>query len=132
MRTIMIAGLLSALLPAGAGAQSLAHGKYIVQQLGMCGDCHTPRDSTGRPIAGQALQGAPIGFRPMHPMPFAEQAPALAGLPAHYTAEQVAVFLQTGKRPDGTMAKPPMPPYRMSKADAWSVVLYLESLKPVP
>jgi cytochrome c553 len=123
-------GLLCGLLPTAAGAQSLAHGKYLAQQLGMCGDCHTPRDATGQLIVDRTLHGAPIGFRPLHPMPFAEQAPALAGLPAHYTAAQTATFLETGKRPDGSMAKPPMPPYRMSKADAWSVVQYLKSLKP--
>jgi mono/diheme cytochrome c family protein len=130
MRSTLIIGLLCAAVPAAAGAQSLEHGKYLVERVGMCGDCHTPRDATGQTIAAQALQGAPLGFRPMHPMPFAEQAPSIAGLPAHYAPAQVATFLETGKRPDGSTAKPPMPPYRMSKTDAWSVVRYLQSLKP--
>jgi mono/diheme cytochrome c family protein len=95
----------------------------------MCGDCHTPRDATGQLIAEKTLSGAPIGFRPMQPMPFGEQAPKLAGLPDHYTPAQMATFLQTGKRPDGSMALPPMPPYRLSKEDAWAVVDYLKSLK---
>ena len=129
---MIVAGLLSVMLPITAGAQSVTHGKYLVQQVGMCGDCHTPRDATGHLLAEQALQGAPIGVRPVRPMPFAEQAPSLAGLPTHYTAAQMAAFLQTGQRPDGTMAKPPMPPYRLSKADAWSVVRYLQTLKPAP
>jgi mono/diheme cytochrome c family protein len=130
MRLILTAGLICGLLPGAAGAQSIAHGKYIVERVGMCGDCHTPRDATGQSIAAETLHGAPIGFRPVHPMPFAEQAPPLAGLPPHFTAVQLANFLQTGKRPDGSTAKPPMPSYRMSKEDAWSVVHYLQSLKP--
>jgi mono/diheme cytochrome c family protein len=130
MRIVPLIGLLCGLLPAAAGAQSVTHGKYIVTQVGMCADCHTPRDATGQLIADQALHGAPIGFRPQHPMPFAEQAPAIAGLPAHFTPEQTATFLETGKRPDGSMARPPMPQYRMSKQDAWSVVRYLKTLKP--
>jgi cytochrome c553 len=132
MRFILLIGLACAALPAAAGAQSLARGKYIVEHVGMCVDCHTPRDPSGQPIATQHLHGAPIGFRPMHPMPFAEQAPPIAGLPAHYTPAQMATFLQTGVRPDGSMARPPMPPYRLSKDDAWSVVDYLKSLKPPP
>ncbi|MBN8929302.1 MAG: hypothetical protein BGO51_11920 [Rhodospirillales bacterium 69-11] len=113
----------------GAAAQGLARGKYLVEQVGMCGDCHTPRDAKGQPIADRHLTGAPIGFRPLHPMPFAEHAPSLVGLPAHYTPAQFATFLETGKRPDGSMTLPPMPPYRFSKEDAWAVVDYLRSLK---
>jgi cytochrome c553 len=115
-------------LPASADAQT-AHGKYLVDQVAMCGDCHTPRTATGALIADRALQGAPLDFRPIHPMPFAQQAPALAGVPAHYTAAQFATFLQTGKRPDGSVPLPPMPAYRFSKQDAWAVVDYIKSLK---
>jgi cytochrome c553 len=129
MRFIYWAAALSLVAVSGVRAQSLPQGKYIVEGVGMCGDCHTPRDQTGAPIAAQALQGAPIGFRPTHPMPFAEHAPGLAGLPGHYTEAQLVTFLQTGKRPDGSLARPPMPPYRMSADDAKSVAAYLKSLK---
>jgi cytochrome c553 len=129
MRHWLLTGLMIATAPALAQAQSVERGKYIVENLSLCGDCHTPRDHTGAPIAAEALHGAPIGFRPMHPMPFADQAPPLAGLPGHYTPEQMAAFLQTGKRPDGSEPRPPMPPYRMNHNDAWSVVRYLQTLK---
>jgi cytochrome c553 len=124
----MLPAALCLTLSATAEAQ-VARGKYLVEQVTMCGDCHTPRDATGQPIAALALHGAAIGFRPIHPMPFAEQAPALAGLPAHYTPAQFATFLQTGRKPDGSLPFPPMPPYRLSKEDAWAVVDYLKSLK---
>lgn len=123
---LTIACLTLAALPAQA---QLARGKYLVEQVAMCGDCHTPRDKTGAPIAAEALHGAPLGVRPVHPMPFATDAPALAGLPSHYTPAQFAAFLQTGKRPDGSEPLPPMPPYRFSKEDAWAVVDYIKSLK---
>jgi cytochrome c553 len=112
-----------------AAEAQIARGKYLVEQVTMCGDCHTPRDATGQLIPALALHGAPIGFRPIHPMPFAEQAPPLAGLPPHYTAAQFATFLQTGRKPDGSQPFPPMPSYRLSKEDAWAVVDYLKSLK---
>jgi len=79
MRFILLIGLTCAALPAAAGAESIERGKYIVERVGLCIDCHTPRDTSGQPIAAQHLHGAPIGFRPMQPMPFAEQAPPLAG-----------------------------------------------------
>ena len=127
MRTILAA--LLACLTAGSVHAQTARGKYIVERVGMCDDCHTPRNEKGELIQGAALHGAPLGFRPLHPMPFAEAAPRIAGLPAGWTAAQTANFLQTGKRPDGSEPLPPMPGYRMSREDAWAVVDYLKSLK---
>jgi mono/diheme cytochrome c family protein len=129
MRITLLASLLCVAQPAASHAQALQHGKYIVEQIGMCADCHTPRDDQGNLVAPESLHGAPIGFRPLHPMPFAEQAPRIAGLPANWTPQQTATFLSTGKRPDGTFARPPMPAYRLSTEDAWAVVTYLKSLK---
>lgn len=129
MQRCLLAVLLCLAVPTTAGAQSIARGKYIVERVGMCDDCHTPRDATGRLIAERKLKGAPIAFRPMQEMPWADQAPALARLPAYYSPKQLAEFLRTGKRPDGSTPRPPMPPYRLSKEDAWSVVDYLRTLK---
>ena len=129
MRIPLLAALLTVTVPAIAAAQSIARGQYIVERVGLCHDCHTPRDEKGQLIIGQGLKGAPIGFRPLHPMPFATEAPALAGLPGHYTPEQMAVFLQTGKRPDGSAPLPPMPPYRLNREDALAVTAYLRTLK---
>ena len=128
MRAMVLGAALCLAVTCAAQAQ-VARGRYIVQNVGMCGDCHTPRDDRGEPIPGRALQGAPLGMRPIHPMPFAVRAPDIAGLPAHWTPAQTAHFLQTGKRPDGTGPLPPMPPYRLSKRDAWAVTDYLKSLK---
>lgn len=127
MRTILLGAAMCLAVTCAAQAQ-VARGRYIVQHIGMCGDCHTPRNAKGEPILGKALQGAPLGMRPIHPMPFAKRAPDIAGLPAGWTAAQTAHFLQTGIRPNGTGPLPPMPPYRLSKRDAWAVTDYLKSL----
>jgi cytochrome c553 len=129
MRQHMLTALLCLVIPATAGAQSLARGKYIVEGTSLCNDCHTPRDDKGQLILSKALQGAPLGVQPIHPTPWADTAPPIAGLPAHYTLAQMVTFLQTGKRPDGSMTRPPMPPYRFSHADAQAVTTYLSSLK---
>ncbi len=128
MRHATLIALLCLAVPATADAQSVARGKYLVERTSMCGDCHSPRDDKGELIPGKALQGAPIGFQSLHPMPWATVAPPIAGLPAGFTPAQMVTFLQTGKRPDGTMPKPPMPEYRFSHADALAVTAYVKSL----
>jgi mono/diheme cytochrome c family protein len=104
-------------------------GRYIVHQVAMCGHCHSPRDRRGRIIRQQALQGGRIPT----PSPFPDQqwcfeAPKLAGLPGGWSEDELAEFLQTGRRGDWT-PRPPMPPYRLTEEDAQAVVAYLRSLR---
>jgi cytochrome c553 len=129
MRRHLLTALLCLAIPATAGAQSVARGKYLVEGTSLCNDCHTPRDDKGQLIMSKSLQGAQIGSQPIHPMPWAAVAPPIAGLPANYTPAQMVTFLQTGKRPDGSMPMPPMPPYRFSRTDAEALTAYLHSLK---
>jgi mono/diheme cytochrome c family protein len=104
-------------------------GDYLVNGIGLCADCHSPRDAQGQFIKSAWLQGAPIGFKPLGPMPaWAEVAPPIAGLPTMLKDEEAMRFLTSGIRPDGTMARPPMPAYRLSEADARDVLAYLRSL----
>lgn len=128
MRYIVAAILLTSACTAWA-ATPAERGEYIVRNLGMCGDCHTPRNAKGELVQSAWLQGAPIDLRPVHPMPFALHAPSIAGLPAGYTPAQLARFLETGQKPDGSAPRPPMPPYRMSPEDAAAVVTYLGTLR---
>jgi len=115
---------------AQAADDPVERGRYLVEQVGMCSDCHSPRDPTGGFVRSKWLGGAPIGFKPMLPMPWADYAPAIAGIPGHYTEAQLVHFLQTGIRPDGSQPNPPMPPYRFSPDDAAAVAAYLRSLRP--
>jgi mono/diheme cytochrome c family protein len=108
---------------------SVARGKYLVNNVGKCDDCHTPMDKKGQPIMSQRLQGAPLMFKPTVPVPgWMAVAPGIAGLPG-LTEEQAIQFFTTGKKPDGSMAAPPMPAFRFNKADAAAVTSYLKSLK---
>jgi len=125
---------------AGAGPASgsssapekvLRRGQYVVERVGMCADCHSPRDAQGLFVAEQALHGAPIGFKPLAPMPWADFALPIAGLPT-MSHEQAVHFLMTGEKPDGSHPRPPMPEYRLDRDDAEAVVTYLKSLAPTP
>jgi mono/diheme cytochrome c family protein len=107
---------------------NVARGKYLVTQIGLCQDCHTPRDQKGEYVQSKWLEGAPIGFNPSIEMPWAGTAPPLAGLDG-WTDPQILKFLTTGVDRDGKNPRPPMPSYRFNNADAKAVVAYLRSLK---
>ena len=42
----------------------LKRGDYIVNQVGLCIDCHSPRDEKGALLKDRQLRGSPIGFAP--------------------------------------------------------------------
>jgi len=109
----------------------VARGRYLVSGVGLCADCHTPRDAQGRFQTQFWLMGSAIGFQPTAEMPWAPVAPPIAGLPS-MTREQAVAFLMEGTRPDGSRPRPPMPEYRLSAEDARAVVAYLKSLAPPP
>lgn len=104
----------------------LARGRYLVEHVGLCADCHSPRDEKGQFVREQWLKGAPLPFQPLVPMPWSQAAPPIAGLPSMTEAQAIA-FLRTGKRPDGSVPRPPMPEFRFSEEDASAVVAYLKS-----
>lgn len=116
-------------------AALITHGKYLVDRVAMCGDCHTPRLSSGAPDASKYLQGADLDFKPVHPVPnWAERAPDITaeGM-KEYTVEQLATVLKGEMDEKGQpipMFKPPMPAYRLNDYDAKAVATYLKSLKP--
>ena len=127
--SIFVVLCIVATTPAAQVAQ-VEHGQYLVQHVGLCGDCHSPHDNHGQIIGARALQGAALTFKPLSSVPnWVDYAPALVGLPG-FSDEQMVTFLTTGKDPAGQFARPPMPAYRFSKKDAIAVVDYLRSLAP--
>lgn len=107
--------------------QRVERGRNLVDKIAQCADCHTPRLANGQLDQSRALQGAPLGFKPLMEMPWMPVAPGIAGLPG-YTDEQGIAFFTTGVRPNGTKCLPPMPEYRLSRDEATDIVAYLRSL----
>ncbi len=106
-----------------------ARGKYPVENVGLCQDCHTPRNERGEYVREKWLQGSELFFKPLAPIPgWTTKSPAIAGLP-NWTDEQAQKFFTTGIAPDGSHANPPMPEFRFSREDANAVIVYLRSLK---
>ncbi|MGH7844781.1 MAG: c-type cytochrome, partial [Candidatus Binatia bacterium] len=113
-----------------AGREAIGHGKYIVEQVAMCIECHTPRNEKGELLKDRYLEGAPVPVKaPPYPiMRWALKAPAIAGLPG-YTKEEGVRLLTEGITRDGKTPSPPMPPFRLNSADAQAVVAYLKTLR---
>ena len=115
-----------------ANAALINRGRYIVEDVAVCGQCHTPRNSAGDLERSQWLEGAPLWLLPAHPMAeWPVQAPRIAGSPAGSDADMIRL-LTTGIWRDGQRLRPPMPQFRMSREDAESVIAYLRSLTPSP
>lgn len=114
-----------------AGTTSdVARGKYIVEGVAMCGQCHTPRDSNGNPDHRHWLQGAPIRWLSPDSDPnWPLSAPRIGGTPPANDADMVKL-LTTGIWTTGERLRAPMPQFRMERSDAEAVVAYLKSLTP--
>ena len=113
--------------PPATDAQ-IQRGKYLVENVSMCAECHTPKTDKGEYDRTAWLQGDVLDYKPVHPMPFAAVAPPIAGMPG-FTDEKALYFLETGIDLTGKLAMPPMPPYRFKHEDAVAVLAYLRSLK---
>jgi mono/diheme cytochrome c family protein len=108
----------------------LERGKYLVDHVAMCGDCHTPRNENGELIQEKYLKGTPLSFKPTAPVPgWADKAPNIAGLPG-WEEKDAIKFLMTGRAYNDLPGRPPMPQFRLNKEDASAVVAYLRSLGP--
>jgi mono/diheme cytochrome c family protein len=113
--------------PAAVG---VIRGKYLVEQVGLCGDCHTPRNDKGEFVNEQWLKGAILDFKPIAPVPvWVDKAPAIAGLPG-WEKDAAIRFLMTGVAQNGLPSRPPMPQFRFNVQDAQAIVAYLKSLAP--
>jgi mono/diheme cytochrome c family protein len=115
--------------PKASSEKQVALGKYLVERIGACSDCHTPMNEKGEPLMAKHLQGAQLFFKPLVPVPnWADKSANIAGLPG-WTDNDAIKFFMTGLAANGLPARPPMPQYRYSPQDAKAVVAYLRSLQ---
>jgi len=115
--------------PAAAAAEDkVAHGRYIVEEVAMCGRCHSPIDPNGNRDVTHWLLGGAVGMAPtVATDTWAIVAPRIGGGPAG-TDEQIVHLLMTGISRTGRPLRQPMPQFRMSQSDAEAVLAYLKSL----
>lgn len=115
-----------------ADSDNLARGKYLVEEVGKCQECHTPRLETGELDKSKWLKGATLDFAPMHEVKgWHKTSPNLTSsgtLFPRWKEEGMVKFLETGLGPKGNKADPPMPFYTLSHDDAQAITTYLKSL----
>jgi mono/diheme cytochrome c family protein len=122
------------------GLSALAtRGKYLVQNVVACSDCHTPNLSSGAPNMALYLAGnanfvkLPSGDAMGSPNLTPDKATGLGG----FTAAQIKRMFMDGVLPSdgGTAALNPIMPYyvfhNMASEDADAIVAYLQSLQAI-
>ena len=114
--------------PAKVPPGNVEHGRYLVHNVAMCVECHSPRDANGEIIAGKEFTGAPLPFRPPDRRGWALRAPRNRGLPGYTPELAIRLLTQGGVDREGKQLRPPMPHFRMTVQDAADVVAYLKSL----
>ena len=123
--------------PRTASAQSLSsgtlhgnvqHGRYLVESVAMCIECHSDRDDQGNILESRLFLGGPIPFAPPWPNDWANRAPRNRGLPGYTDALALRLLTQGAIGRDGQQLRRPMPRFHMSVQDASDVIAYLRSL----
>jgi len=112
----------------------LARGRYLVDALGHCGECHTPRDRLGASIRDRYLAGTDRG-------PEGEKVPNITPDRAtgigKWDADDLAYFLESGQLPDGDYTGSLMTEVvdnvtsRLKAEDRRAMTAYLRSIQPV-
>lgn len=111
-----------------ASTGDVSRGKYLVESVAMCGQCHTPRDGEGNPDRSRWLQGGSLPYTPARAdTDWPISAPRIGGnLPA--SEADMVKLLTTGVWVTGNRLRFPMPQFRLNQADAEAVVAYLKSV----
>ncbi len=111
----------------------VGRGRYLVNGIAACGNCHTQKGPQG-PLPGMDLAGGQA-FPEKHFTAFASNiTPDPETGIGRWTEAQVIRALREGKRPDDSVIGPPMPIalYRgISDSDARAIVAYLRSVPAV-
>ena len=120
------------------GAQSrsetaLERGRYLVDTIASCGNCHTPKGPNG-PLPGKKLAGGDVikhqDFTAVVPNITSDQETGIG----KWTDDEISLAIREGKRPDGTLIGPAMPSrsYRnLGDEDVRAIVAYLRAVPAV-
>ena len=130
--SVGVAGLMAFSLGAQEKAK-VEQGRYLVEEVGKCQECHTPKLESGELDRTKWLEGAVIDFAPLKPVAgWHKTSPGLTPdgrLWERWKEEGMRNFLITGLNPKGGKAEAPMPTYKMKASDVDAILAYLKSLK---
>ena len=135
-RLAAIGFLLIAGMAQTATAQSLVErGRYLMNSIVACGNCHSPRGADGKLVEGRELAG---GVEIVEEGLFVARSSNLTPDPetgiGKWSDAEIARAIREGVRPDGRVLGPPMPFafYRdIADADLAAIIAYLRQVPPV-
>ena len=110
-----------------------ARGKYLVEEVARCQECHTPKLESGESDRAQWLKGTTLVYAPSAPIAgWHQKSPDITSTSGLWKrwggVEGFAKFLETAKTPTGGKAGPPMPAYTVKAEEADAMATYLQSL----
>ena len=116
----------------GAPGANVQRGKYVVEEVARCQECHTPKLASGEFDKSKWLKGATLSIAPAVPMQgWHATSPDITSTSAlwqRWGNDGFAKFLETSSNPRGGKAGAPMPAYTLSAEDAAAVAAYLKTL----
>ena len=89
-------------------ADPLEHGRYLVETIAGCGNCHTPRLPDGTPDDSKNLAGAFVIEEPVFKAYARNITPDMETGIGSWTEDQIVDAIRNARRPDGTFMGPPM------------------------
>ena len=104
-----------------------ARGRYLVERVAMCGECHSTRDQAGAIVPETRLHGGPLPVRVPWPADWPLQVPRIAGLPGYSDFEALRLLTEGAIKRIGGQARAPMPRFRMTAEDAADVIAFLRT-----
>lgn len=108
----------------------LARGKYLMDSMVACANCHAAQGNTGQPLFGASLSGGLAFIDPAFQVYAANITPDIETGIGTWTDDQLKKAIREGIRPDGSVIGPPMPiPFyrHISDADLDAIVVYLRA-----
>src|SRR5207244_11680041 len=117
----------------GRAESQIERGRYLVDTLAACGNCHTPKGPNG-PLPGKKFAGGDV----IKHADFTAVTPNITPDPetgiGRWTDHQIFLAIREGRRPGGSLLGPAMPTrsYRnIADEDVKAMIAYSRSVPPV-
>jgi mono/diheme cytochrome c family protein len=109
----------------------LTHGRYLVETIAGCGNCHTPHLLDGSLDASMALAGAFVIEEPVFKAYARNITPDMETGIGSWSEDDIVKALREAVRPDGRVLGPPMSFHfynKLSDNDAYAIAAYLKTV----
>ena len=124
----------AAAAPVRDSADQLGHGRYLVETIAGCGNCHTPHLADGSLDPNMAFAGAFVIEEPVFKAYARNITPDMETGIGSWTDDEIVNAIRNGQKRDGTFYGPPMSfgwYKRMSDTDVRAIVAYLRTVPPI-